>query len=83
MAITGGFGTTLDLERGTSRQWVIGRDGVKRWADNGEPCDRRCGTCKSWHKRDNYACKFNGPYGGGRDGVEGCKWKPMRVTPNA
>lgn len=37
MAITGGFGTTLDLERGTSRQWVIGRDGVKRWADNDQP----------------------------------------------
>ncbi len=27
----------MDLERGTSRQWVIGRDGVKRWADTGEP----------------------------------------------
>lgn len=37
MGITGGFGTTMDLERGTSRQWVIGRDGVKRWADTGEP----------------------------------------------
>lgn len=37
---------------------------------------RRCGTCKSWRKRDNYACKFNGPYGGGTDGVEGCKWMP-------
>lgn len=36
MGITGGFGTTMDLERGTSRQWVMGRDGVKRWADNGE-----------------------------------------------
>lgn len=37
MGITGGFGTTIDLERGTSRQWVIGRDGVKRWADSGQP----------------------------------------------
>ena len=37
MAITGGFGTTMDLERGVSRQWVIGRDGVKRWADSGMP----------------------------------------------
>lgn len=36
MGITGGFGTTMDLERGTSRQWVMCRDGVKRWADNGE-----------------------------------------------
>lgn len=37
MGITGGFGTTMDLERGTSRQWVMGGDGVKRWSDNGEP----------------------------------------------
>lgn len=37
MGITGGFGVTIDLERGTSRQWVMGRDGVKRWADNGQP----------------------------------------------
>jgi|DEB19_MinimDraft_2_1074335.scaffolds.fasta_scaffold09351_2 hypothetical protein len=37
MGITGGFGTTIDLERGISRQWVIGRDGVKRWADSGQP----------------------------------------------
>lgn len=28
---------TMDLERGTMRQWVIGRDGVKRWADTNEP----------------------------------------------
>lgn len=39
MGITGGFGTMMDLERGTSRQWVVGRDGIKRWADNGEPID--------------------------------------------
>lgn len=38
MGITGGFGTMIDLERGTSRQWVMGRDGVKRWADNDQPC---------------------------------------------
>jgi len=37
--ITGGFGVTMDLERGTMRNWVMGRDGVKRWADNGDPCD--------------------------------------------
>lgn len=45
MAITGGFGTTLDLESGTSRQWVIGRDGGKRWADTGDAWKgcRRCG----------------------------------------
>lgn len=35
--ITGGFGTTFDLERGTSRQWYMKRDGVKRWADTGQP----------------------------------------------
>ena len=40
MGITGGFGTTMDLERGTSRQWVIGCDGVKRWADSGEPVQK-------------------------------------------
>lgn len=27
----------MDLDRGTMRQWVIGRDGVKRWADSGDP----------------------------------------------
>ena len=35
--ITGGFGMTMDFERGTMRQWAMGRDGVKRWADNGDP----------------------------------------------
>lgn len=35
MAITGGFGMTLDLSRGSMRRWVIGRDGVQRWDDNG------------------------------------------------
>ena len=47
MAITGGFGTTMDIERGTSRQWVVGRDGLKRWADNWEPCEPpRCDDCE-------------------------------------
>lgn len=40
MAITGGFGFTMDLGRGTMRQWHMGRAGVKRWADTGEPVDR-------------------------------------------
>lgn len=35
--ITGGFGMTMDLTRGTMRQWVMGRDGVKRWADTNDP----------------------------------------------
>ena len=45
MGITVGFGTTFDLQRGTSRAWVVGIDGVKRWADNGDACEgcRRCG----------------------------------------
>ena len=38
---------TMDLERGTMRQWVIGRDGVKRWADSGEPTEPlRCKACR-------------------------------------
>lgn len=28
---------TIDLVRGTTRQWVVGEDGVKRWVDNNEP----------------------------------------------
>ena len=34
------FGVTMDLERGTTRNWVMGDDGVKRWVDSGEPCYR-------------------------------------------
>ncbi len=41
MGITAGFGTTMDLKRGTTRQWVMGRDGVKRWADTNEPVEVR------------------------------------------
>ena len=37
--ITGGFGMTMDLERGTMRQWVMSGDGVKRWADTNEPVE--------------------------------------------
>lgn len=44
MGITGGFGTTMDLERGISRKWVMGRDGVKRWADNGEQVQQQSAT---------------------------------------
>ena len=32
--ITRGFGMTPDLERRTTRNWVMGADGVKRWVDN-------------------------------------------------
>ena len=36
--ITRGFGMTMDLERGTTRNWAMGSDGVKRWVDTGEQC---------------------------------------------
>ncbi|MCA0187686.1 MAG: hypothetical protein LCH90_17170 [Proteobacteria bacterium] len=48
MAITGGFGMMMDLTRGGAmRRWVIGRDGVKRWLDDGTPVDPPCdyGAC--------------------------------------
>ena len=32
--ITRGFGMTMDLERGTTRKWAMGPDGVKRWEDS-------------------------------------------------
>lgn len=35
--ITRGFGITVDIERGTTRNWVMGADGVKRWVDNMSP----------------------------------------------
>lgn len=38
MSITGGFGITIDFKSGVSRKWVMGPDGVKRWADNGQSC---------------------------------------------
>jgi len=39
MAITGGFGFTFDIESGVSRPWSIGSDGIKRWADSGDPVE--------------------------------------------
>lgn len=30
MAITGGFGMMIDLERGVMRQWVMERDGIRK-----------------------------------------------------
>lgn len=56
MAITGGFGTTMDLERGTSRQWVMGRDGVKRWADTNEPVEPRPRCAVRGMKRPGAMC---------------------------
>ena len=34
-----------------------------------------CYNCKYWHKRKNYACQHNGPYGGGTIGTEECIFK--------
>lgn len=52
MAITGGFGTTMNLERGTARQWAMGCDGVKRWADSGEPVDAPQSAEMEWKPMD-------------------------------
>ncbi|MEQ1560391.1 MAG: hypothetical protein ABL933_15830 [Methyloglobulus sp.] len=41
--IKGGFGFTLDIKTGTTRRWVIGKDGIKRWFDNNEPVE--CPAC--------------------------------------
>lgn len=38
--ITTGFGVTLCLDTGRSRRWVMGADGVKRWADNNKPINK-------------------------------------------
>lgn len=35
--ITTGFGVTLCTATGVSRKWVMGKDGIKRWADNNKP----------------------------------------------
>ena len=42
MAITGGFGVTIDTKSGMSRRWVMGRDGIKRWVDTGAPIEPKC-----------------------------------------
>lgn len=40
MPITGGFGFMLDTKTGLRRRWYICREtGVKRWADNDQPCN--------------------------------------------
>lgn len=70
--ITGGFGMTMDLQRGTMRQWVMGRDGVKRWADNNEPVQAPLPD-------DIARCAGVGdPIDGWREGCEHCL---RRTTP--
>ena len=68
MAITGGFGITVDLERGIARRWVLGRDGIKRWLDTGEvvpePRPHAAGDVDD-------AIVAQGHFQGGEDGREG------------
>ncbi len=52
MAITGGFGVTMDLVTGMPRRWYMRADGVKRWVSNDMPCAEsdetdlwRCTVC--------------------------------------
>lgn len=54
----------LDIERGESRRWVMGSDGVTRWADSGLPCEPpRCNECRyrspeeTWNGGDDYFWK--------------------------
>jgi hypothetical protein len=41
-----------------------------------------CKDCKHWHKRNNYGCQHNGPYGGGSEN-EGCAYKPIQEKKGA
>ncbi len=34
-----GFGFVFDIKTGSTRRWVVGIDGVKKWADTMQPCD--------------------------------------------
>jgi hypothetical protein len=76
MAITGGFGMTMDLARGTMRQWVIGRDGVMRWADTNEPVVRGSNIKKNWfHDAGAYArCSHCGRYSDKPESLNKDEW---------
>ena len=39
MAISGGFGVSLDLVTGRPRRWYMRGDGIKRWISNDMPFD--------------------------------------------
>jgi len=54
--ITKGFGMTLDMQSGSMRNWFIGRDGVKRWADTQEPVDSKHDT--EANDKRNSQCEF-------------------------
>ena len=67
MTITGGFGMTYDLSRGSTRRWVMGRDGVKRWCDTGAVigCDDCQGEGEYFTHSDECCderCALNGDY---------------------
>lgn len=34
-----GFGLHITIPGMASRQWTAGRDGIRRWCDNGQPVD--------------------------------------------
>ncbi len=43
--ITSGFGMSVvlgDDGQLRTRQWYVRADGVKRWADNDQPCEPKC-----------------------------------------
>ena len=54
MAITGGFGIEIDLGTGQQRQWVMGRDGVKRWADTSAPTEKDEAAFERWRDLQPY-----------------------------
>ena len=62
-----GFGMTMDMELGTMRSWVVGGDGVKRWADTNQPVESivktcmNCGTSGCDHK-DARRCASSGSH---------------------
>ena len=37
MTITRSFGTNFTFPGGAARSWYAGKDGIQRWADNGQP----------------------------------------------
>lgn len=39
-----------------------------------------CGNCRHWHRRNNYACRYNGRWGGGIDGFENCTFARRQLA---
>lgn len=67
---------TMDLERGTMRQWVIGRDGVQRWADTDELVVRGSNIKATWHHDAGaYArCSYCGRYSDNQKALTKDEW---------